>query len=559
MIRASIDGVLTILVLAYLVVLLLSLVLDSVTPIALTPFIVVLVVCATKRLRVFLPLAIAALALSLPVLSTKGLYLSIPLSIAVPFLLKKSKPEENRQILGSTTIAVVRYMLLATPLILINMRIAVAIAFTSSTAILASIISYVRLSKVRVEAVYVPDMVALGGNSSAILKILAPLKCYIVISCDNTVNQLLARGLVIANIDLPSGHVGTNVIDVIVKTHDLWGFSGRIIGRYSITYKVIPISRRVIEVIEKEFKLYRELYGFTPSVDIAVLDLERGATAIARGREVVRVLSEVIQKTRAPYIVALLEHLKALVEELLTSGAGIQRKSRYGEYTGVRQYTPGDYLKHIHWKKSVSKGMLIVKEFSLSSPRELGGIESRSLEPLIIVDLYAANVFELDKITVSLLRLCLNIFRSNPELNLNTLLVLGTTAIVVKGRAVDILYKLYRFFKDAALRVMFSYEPAKYDEIAVEGVIKAEPKPKLISMYVASGNTYAKKILDLLLVEEVTPPRPFTILHSDALTLRYSVVKHILSNYGFVYTTPDVVVHITSTNKVTEHGSRGAR
>ncbi len=75
--------------------------------------------------------------------------------------------------------------------------------------------------------------------------------------------------------------------------------------------------------------------------------------------------------------------------------------SRRGEYYGARQYVPGDDLSQIHWKKSLSKGILISKEMkkthsysiailvdlTSSSNRDFTEILYKTLTSLILISL----------------------------------------------------------------------------------------------------------------------------------------------------------------------------
>ncbi len=98
--------------------------------------------------------------------------------------------------------------------------------------------------------------------------------------------------------------------------------------------------------IEDVFHLTR-LYQ-TVKVTVKVMPKVKMALLAAR-KLLVRIPSEVLEHADVRSIGEV-----ELVPKVLSS--------RRGEYYGARQYVPGDDLSQIHWKKSLSKGILISKE-----------------------------------------------------------------------------------------------------------------------------------------------------------------------------------------------------
>ena len=58
-----------------------------------------------------------------------------------------------------------------------------------------------------------------------------------------------------------------------------------------------------------------------------------------------------------------------------------------GDYRGVRDYVPGDNIKFIHWKKSISTGRFVVKEFARGHGRS-GSKNGISYAVIVVLDFY---------------------------------------------------------------------------------------------------------------------------------------------------------------------------
>ncbi len=96
--------------------------------------------------------------------------------------------------------------------------------------------------------------------------------------------------------------------------------------------------------------------------------------------------------------------------------------SRRGEYYGTRFYVPGDDVTCIHWKKSVGKRRLIVKEY-----RRAGG------ERLIVLaDLTAVSYEELDELVYKLLSSIIAETLRNPYLPIGLAVYVGKETVLFK-------------------------------------------------------------------------------------------------------------------------------
>jgi hypothetical protein len=119
---------------------------------------------------------------------------------------------------------------------------------------------------------------------------------------------------------------------------------------------------------------------------------------------------------------------------------------------------------------------------------------------------------------------------------INVLLVIGEIALILSGKSIDVLYQLYKVFKDMKTQVLFNYKHIdELSEEAVEKLLRLPRKPRPVSIMVFSNNLYAEKLTEFMLKNNITPSKPFTIIYSESLRFKYTIVKQVLANNGFIY------------------------
>lgn len=510
-----------------------------------------------KNLRSYTPPLVLATSVFLTLISSEGFYLSIPLILAAPFLMRRAPTDADLgRFLGPTTTATVKYSLLLTPLLLIELRTSAAIFTILTAALTTSLISYIKLSKAYVGSVSSSEEVVFGGKALVALDIYTPLRCYVIVVWSGGRYVHLVSGRATVYVDIPALHVGRNSVGITISAFDVWGFAGRTLERITVDYRVVPMTYRIAEVAGRTLLEYSDVEKSLSEIEVAIANLELGAVATpGRGEDVVKLIHEYIRRARLyPHVLGIAERFIAVLEELIhESRSEAFRRSRYGEYMGVRNYAPGDHPRHIHWKKSLSKGDVIVKEFSVEVLERMQSVGVRGLEPIVIADLYAANSFELDRITFTLIKLCLDVFRRSPTLRLSIILVIGGVAIVLRGRAADILYRLYHSFRENTIQTLFNYTPTIIDETQIFKLLEVGEVPRPISIYVASNTGYADTLLKLIISEGLIPPRPFTAIHSSSLTFRYAVVRSTLDRNGYTYIPPQHITELLHKTRLENH------
>ncbi|MEM4442037.1 MAG: DUF58 domain-containing protein [Ignisphaera sp.] len=533
----------------YTVVSILYLTLDLGTYFISIPLVPIAIFLAYRRFRYLLPISIYVALIFMSIVDHQGIYLSLPLAIATPFLMR-TPGAGKRGLLGPSSVTVARYSLVSLFAVFIYPQVSIPIVVVILSTFSYMFYGYVILSKAYVKILTLSDTVPMDRKASISIEVYTPIKSYMIIDHSFGSNAYVVKGRSIIYLEFPAKHIGKNVVDISVYFFDELGFAGRHIAKYSIEYKVIPMVQYIVEAVEKTFLRVQDLERLLSDVEISVYSLDLGAIAVSMSsRKAMDIIREYIHRVRLyPYALKIVERFASVLEELsrmVVRGDDIFRRSRWGEYIGIRYYTAGDSIKHIHWKKSISIGIMIVKEFGSSAYERIYNVAEEGLEPIIITDLYASNVLELDRIAFNLIKLCLDIFKRSPTSKCTVILVVGDIVISLRGRVVDILYRLYRTFKGLSIQTLFNYiSIRKVDEKYVEEILELDKKPRIFSIYVLSNTMYADKLAEVILREGCIPPKPFTAIYSRSLELRYAIAKYILSRYGYIYTPLELVPEV---------------
>ena len=193
--------------------------------------------------------------------------------------------------------------------------------------------------------------------------------------------------------------------------------------------------------------------------------------------------------------------------------------SFYGDYSGAREYLPGDRPKDIHWKKSISKQELIVKVYE---PGSGGGGGGERL--LIIADWTARNPEELDELIKRTYSAILSstgekiLFLRTPTSK--TYLISGSPSMVLLG--------IDHVLKTEGLSLPHSYQGWKRESTPViaRRIEKAGPPLSSIAEYFKLLGSAIAESLKRLGVKEGTS---YYIINSDITSLRNYYIGQALS------------------------------
>lgn len=195
-------------------------------------------------------------------------------------------------------------------------------------------------------------------------------------------------------------------------------------------------------------------------------------------------------------------------------------KSMHGEYAGAREYLPGDRLRDIHWKKSISLSELIVKEYS-STP-----FSRAQYLTVIIADWIAPNPVELDMVIEATYGAVL----SDKSPKLLFLKVPNGGVYLVKGKAIDVLAALELIIKSEKVEALFNYNSwPRSRRINVN----PEANIKVIENLVKYYEIQASALINELEKHGASRGAQFYAIYSRPLSLKYGVVTKHMVEYGY--------------------------
>lgn len=469
--------------------------------------------------------------------------LLIPLACVIPFLFIRQHTVELESTsipIGPTITGLLKYTLYYSIIVFINPLSMLSLITVVAIALVYAIIEYARLCSISVELMSVPRRILLGSKSDVLFSVSSPRNVILILSTGNSKYVVYSiKGNSTIKFPLEGNSIGRYVTTITAIVLDEKGFSRRLLLSYAIEYSVVPVTKYAIELLRERMHVTEEVAS-TPSIEITVIESPGGELTVeSRGIEGAKsflkeLLSYILTWSRRP------------LEEMFGRASVYQgavplhrgKGSRAGEYIGARYYVPGDNLKDIHWKKSISKGILIVKEYAELGKSIRVGYSSKQLGPIIIADLFATSSKELDRIMYRLLNTLVNIALRNPRATIILVLIAGDMVVALRGGAVDLLYRILVPIEKALYKIMYEYEsmskPLEPEIIAEIQESPGKPKPLRIIMFV--NLSFAERILSLLINSNILPPRPYTIVHGKATSMKYSVLKYKLNRlgYGFI-------------------------
>jgi len=323
-------------------------------------------------------------------------------------------------------------------------------------------------------------------------------------------------------------HMGVNRVSVELSASDPSGFAFRSLGALTIEFNALPMTSRLLERAGEA--LGRMGSGSVPQeLSMSVLmRLEEAGRAYAIPQEEFEELARSL----------LGSGISGLIGRMIAEYASSQqmRRRSYGEYAGVKVYEPGDPLKAIHWKKSLSKQMLISKDYTSSGEDSgAGKAGGSSGGGVLIANLDASNPGELDAILASILHYVLDTASKSPEGEVDLMILSGSYAVALRGRAREMLKLLYDALKENPAEARYSYE----------SINRRMRFGELAQLLASNGKTFravrtslelsSRSLVDAMIKSGYRPPMAFTLLHSKAMSTWASYAVQALSLLGYSY------------------------
>lgn len=210
---------------------------------------------------------------------------------------------------------------------------------------------------------------------------------------------------------------------------------------------------------------------------------------------------------------------------------GFTRHTRRGEYYGVRAYTPGDEILLIHWKKSVSKQTLIVKDYR----REHFGAL------IMLCDLTSKSFDELDSLVYTLLStLICETLRNPMRTTYLTLYDKQKIYLNVIGENIGkVLLKIVRFMQKTPLKTLKETIEAHLDKpnlnILISSIVEnipltmAEVSSLKNRLFENNGYVFLSKIAKM-----ASPPANIVLIYGNVLEKHtYSLLEYNARKIGY--------------------------
>jgi len=488
---------------------------------------------ALLLLVLFNPSLVIPLAASATLVSTGLNPIYTPLYVlTVVFTGRFVKLGVGRSFLGRTALSLLTLQALNTIAIIIYPQLIISILLASTATVCLTVLSYtlylrsVAVKPLMVESeVYVGSKVALGFTVYSV----KPVTCIVEYS-RGVITKLVKPGEAVVFAEIVE-HTGINRVAAHIYATDPHGYAFRDLGVHTFEFNALPMTYRLLE--RARHLLGRFGAGLQLS-EVSLTVLERvegyGRLITLPGEKLRAHLSE-IKRARGS---GAHELFARIIEEYVASREAV--RSRVGEYVGARVYEPGDSLKTIHWKKSLSKQMLISKDYSTSSEGE--GFEhsaSSGGRVVAVVNLYASNPMDLDSVLAALLHYIVDSASKDPNMHVDVLLISGPYMAVLRGPAVGILKLLYDALVKKPVEALYSYESINRYMGVEEISFMYRSGGWSLRAIIAALESSAGAVVKALVENGYRPPQPFTIIHTRAASTWASFTAYALSSMGFVY------------------------
>lgn len=318
--------------------------------------------------------------------------------------------------------------------------------------------------------------------------------------------------------------LGRSRLGLVVELRDPRGLASITHGPYVFEYTVTPRLAEAMEKARAVLARYAEYLEAPLVLRVLVEPAGTGGAAGSPGGG---------SNPAAPgagvpgygATVALRARLATPLELVESIGEAV--KAYRGEYTGVREYQPGDPLRLIHWKKTLSREGgegIYVKQYAVEG--EGAGMGGGG-DLVVVADLTSVNPVELDL----LLHAVYSILLSNTGVGGRVFLYVktpGKGAYVFKGRVLDVVLGLNTLILREGVEALYRYEAWGRTRRLRLGESTGFPR-LLEDYYAAYGGALASVIRELGAGEGCS----VRLVYSKALGLKYSVVAGILAERGF--------------------------
>lgn len=457
-------------------------------------------------------------------------------------------PSEGYFFLGGAGVSLLLLQGVNSIVVLVYPYSSIGILASSASILVASLVLHATiLSKTRVEALPGPREARLGEPVRITLRLArgGPVRLVARIN-GNVYEKLLRQGDILVAETVPE-HLGKNRLLVETITTDLWAMARKWIGVFVFEYTVLPAGYEALKRARKILatrpgKGRGELFSVSLALLVRTLGTgRRGGVAVVPEAEL-GLIAKAIGEGRGLGGLFLRRLVEEYVEAVLRP-----RRSRRGEYIGVRDYVAGDSPRDIHWKKSLSRQALVVKEHASQPPtrerrRGVGGTGEKGgsrggEEPVLIANLAASNPRELDAIISTLVGIVAERASKNPETVLPVVLVEGDYVAVLEGTGAGLLQLLYNALSRTGISVAYNYRSVARTHGPEElEYMVGQTRVRVFNAIVSSQAPRARVLAEALYRAGLRPPRDYSLVYGRPESSWASFTVYFLSGLGYRYT-----------------------
>ena len=474
------------------------------------------------------PPTILGSILYMPLTGVEGLASSLPVAMAYPLIVSRVAGAREqrgppRPPLGSTCQLCLVYMLPFAPAVLLGIGPLMVYAILAVSVAIASSVASLRLEEL--EVIVPSELEALIGERVPLrIHVRAPrggVKYWLIVGGEvSSQGSIEGQGEVIAY--YRPLMLGLHRIPLEVIVEDPAGLAALRLGPYVVDVRVYSEASRIARVLGS---IVGPLLEEAPRPRVVAIRIapRPGAAgpgagglgpgmagAFSRGRGI-----GASRMGRVGAGAAGATALGGLPGPGVAGGLEGMRPAPRGEYWGVRLYVPGDSLRDIHWKKSVSRGSLHVKEYRGG---ESGG--SAGGRAALIVDLISSSPRELDRLALTVYAAILG-FTGRGEVTLYLRLPEGSEYLV-RGRTVEILGLWQDLLRSGALYTPYNYE-SPGEPVALDQVDPEAPGPA--KALLASLEHWASHLIAALREAGLGRGAPVTVIHGRPTATLYAYLR----------------------------------
>ncbi len=425
--------------------------------------------------------------------------------------------------LGPAGLRVLAYTLLLLVAALVEPNVAPPLLTVALAVNVYGVYGYARLGRAVVRLLHAPRRLVWGSRGRLRLHVDVQSPVWVLVSVDGRVYRFSVDGSRVVEVPVEAEKLGDRVAVVKVYLYTVDGLSQRLAVSTAVRFRVVPLTVKAVERLSSRV-LPRLEWASTGRLE-AVLYEHGGGGRVRRVRGLV-------VAGRGDGVGVLLEELYLAVAG--RGGAAGARRSRVGEYLGARLYVPGDDPRLIHWKKTVSRGELVVREHGVAGAA--GGLGGAGRLRVVVVDLAASMARELDAVVHEAITRLTEVALADPSARLVLVLHYGGRFLVLKGPVVDVLRELALHLAERLPSLLYQYpslaaEPPETVLKSLEAWASRAPG----SLVAAVGRSllgYAEAVTGLLRLEGVAGGTEATLIHGRSTLVRNTVLRRRLGALG---------------------------